>query len=174
MALPGIAAAAEINVQTVRHGDSFEVEATAQIDANVAQAWGVLTDYDALPDFIPGLRESRVVSRDGSNVVVDQSGETRLLFFTFPMRVRLTIEEFPYERIVSSAIAGNFKQMNGVYYLQARNAGVNLRYEGKFTLDFSLPPFIGTLAVRNTVEKRFVAMVAEIERTRSRSSPAAK
>jgi len=168
LVLPAAVQAAEITVQTTRHGDSFEVEATAVIDADVADAWKVLTDYDRLAEFIPGMLESRVVSRDGSSVVVDQRGETSLLFLTFPMRVRLAIEEQPYERIASTAISGNFKDLTGVYHLQAQEAGLRLRYEGKFTPDFGFPPLLGTLIVRSTVERRFSAMVHEIERTRRR------
>ena len=48
LALPATGPAAEISVQTTRHGDSFEVEATAEIEADVADAWRVLTDYDRL------------------------------------------------------------------------------------------------------------------------------
>ena len=169
LALPATGPAAEISVQTPRHGDSFEVEATAEIEADVADAWRVLTDYDRLAEFIPGMLESRVVSRDGFNVVVDQRGEASLLFFTFPMRVRLAIEEFPNDRIVSNAIAGNFKEMRGVYHLQARDAGLQMRYAGTFTPDFGIPPLIGTLLVRSTVERRFGAMVREIEKTRRRA-----
>ena len=168
LVLPATGLAAQISVHTTRHGDSFEVEATAEIEADVADAWKVLTDYGRLAEFIPGMQESRVVSRDGFNVVVDQRGDASLLFFTFPMRVRLAIEEFPNDRIVSNAIAGNFKQMRGVYYLQARGAGLRLRYEGKFTPDFGVPPLIGTLVVRSTAERRFAAMVREIEKTRRR------
>jgi ribosome-associated toxin RatA of RatAB toxin-antitoxin module len=170
LVLPATGQAAEISVQTTRHGDSFEVEATAEIEADVVDAWKVLTDYDRLAEFIPGMQESRVVSRDGFNVVIDQRGEASLLFFTFPMRVRLAIEEFPNERIVSNAIAGNFKELHGVYHLQARDAGLRLRYEGKFTPDFGVPPLIGTLVVRSTVERRFSAMVREIEKTRRREA----
>lgn len=168
LAWPAMDHAAEISVQTTRRGDSFEVNASAQIEADVADAWKVLTDYDRLAEFIPGVQESRVVSRDGSNVVIEQRGETSLLFFTFPMRVRLAIEEFPNDRVVSKAIGGNFKELHGVYHLQARNGGMFLRYEGSFTPDFYFPPLIGTLVVRSTVEKRFVAMVREIEKERSR------
>ena len=171
LVLPAAGMAADISVQTTRHGDRFEVEATAQIDADVADAWKVLTDYDRLAEFIPGMLESRIVSRNGSSVVVDQRGETSLLFLTFPMRVRLAIEEQPYERIVSTAISGNFKEMYGAYYLQARDAGMRLRYEGKFTPDFGFPPLLGTLIVRATVERRFSAMVREIEKSR-RTKPA--
>ena len=169
LALPATGPAAEISVQTTRHGDSFEVEAMAKIEADVTDAWRVLTDYDRLAEFIPGMLESRVVSRDGFNVVVDQRGEASLLFFTFPMRVRLAIEEFPNDRIVSNVIAGNFKEMRGVYHMQARDAGLQLRYEGTFTPDFGVPPLIGTLLVRSTVERRFGAMVREIEKTRRRA-----
>jgi ribosome-associated toxin RatA of RatAB toxin-antitoxin module len=175
LVLPATGHAAEISVQTTRHDDSFEVEATAEIEADVADAWKVLTDYDRLAEFIPGMRESRVVSRDGSNVVVDQRGEASLLFFTFPMRVRLAIEEYPYDRIVSNAIFGNLKEMHGVYHLEARDARLRLRYEGKFTPDFGVPPLIGTLLVRGTVERQFSAMVREIEKTRRREPvPAAR
>ncbi|HTD90847.1 MAG TPA: SRPBCC family protein [Burkholderiales bacterium] len=172
LVLPALGQAAEIHVQTTRHGDSFEVEATADIEAGVADAWKVLTDYDRLAEFIPGMLESRVVSRSGSSVVVDQRGETSVLFFTYPIQVRLAVEEQPYERIVSTAISGNFKDLTGVYILQAREGGVSLRYEGKFTPDFAYPPLLGTLIVRSTVEKRFGAMVREIEKTRLRA-PAA-
>ena len=175
LVLPATSPAAQISVHATRDGDSFEVEATAQIDAEVADAWKVLTDYDRLAEFIPGMQESKMVSRDGLNVVVDQRGETSFLFFTFPMRVRLAIEEFPNDRIVSDAIAGNFKQLHGVYHLEARDTGMQLRYEGKFTPDFSYPPLMGTLVVRSTVERRFAAMVREIEKTRrSNSVPGAK
>jgi ribosome-associated toxin RatA of RatAB toxin-antitoxin module len=158
--------AAEIHVSATRHGDSFEVAATALIQAEVADAWKVVTDYDRLSEFIPGLQESKVVSRKGFNVVVDQSGEARMLFFRFPMRVRLAITESPQGRILAKAIAGNFKQMEGVYSLEARGKGMQLRYEGSFTPDFEFPPFLGTLVVRSNLEKRFAAMVREIEKKR--------
>ena len=170
MVLPATGQAAEIVVHATRHGDSFEVDASAEIEADVKDAWKVLTDYGRLAEFIPGMQESRVVSRNGPHVVVDQRGEASFLFLTFPMRVRLAIEERPYDRVVSTAIAGNLKEMNGVYHLQSRGAGLQLRYEGKFTPDFGFPPLLGTLIVRTTVERRFSAMVREIENTRQKKS----
>lgn len=168
LVLPVVAHATEIDVVTTRLGDSFEIEATAEINAELTDAWTVLTDYERLVQFIPGMLESRVVSRDGLRVVVDQRGEAGLLFLTFPMHVRLMIEEQPYERIMSTAIAGNFKELTGVYHLQSHGAGLTLRYSGKFTPDFGFPPLLGTLIVRSTAHKRFSAMVHEIENRRRR------
>jgi len=173
LAFPALCHAADISLKAARHGDSFEVEAAAEFEAEVTLTWEVLTDYDRLSEFIPGMHSSRIVSRNKRRVIVDQSGDAKLLFFSFPMRVRLEIEEYPYERIVSRAIDGNFKEMSGSYTLEARGRRLLLRYTGSLTPGFSVPPLVGTMLVRNTMEKRFGAMVDEIvRRQRLRDLPA--
>jgi ribosome-associated toxin RatA of RatAB toxin-antitoxin module len=164
--LPAGASAAKIQVEVTRHDDTFEVRAEAEIDADVVAAWSVLTDYERLPRFIPGMQESTVVSRTGSRVVVDQRGETSLLFMTFPMHARLEIDEHPYDNVVSNAVGGNFKDLRGEYRLKDLGTGMQLRFNATFTPDFSFPPLLGTLIVRSAAQRRFAAMVLEIEKTR--------
>ena len=164
LAAPALAQKAQVDFHTLREGDRFDTKARADIDATAADAWRVLTDYDRLAEFIPGVSESRVVSREGSWALVELRGEASWLFFTFPMHVRLAIAEFPYDRIESNAIGGSFRQMHGVYFLRTIPGGIELRYEGSFTPDFVVPPLIGTLLIRSRLEKRFRALVREIER----------
>ena len=172
LSFPPLCHAADISLQATRHGDSFEVEAAAEFEAEVTLAWEVLTDYDRLSEFIPGMHSSRTVSRSKRSVIVDQSGEARLLFLSYPIKVRLEVEEFPYERIVSRAIGGNFKELRGAYTLEARGRHLVLHYTGSLTPDFGIPPLIGTILIRNTVAKRFGAMVNEIiRRQRLRELP---
>jgi len=161
---PAFAQKAQVDFHTQREGERFDIKARAGIDATVADAWRVLTDYDRLAEFIPGVSESRVVSREDSWAVIELRGEASWLFFTFPMHVWLAIAEFPYDRIESNAIGGNFRQMHGVYFLRTIPGGIELRYEGTFTPDFVVPPLIGTLLIRSRLEKRFRALVREIER----------
>lgn len=149
-------------VEVIRHGDAFEVQASADIEADRWRAWEVLTDYDRLAQFIPGMTSSRVMSRDGNTVVVEQNGEATLLFFRFPMQVRLAIEEYPPDRIESRAVTGSFKSLQGTYFLETHGTLLRLRYAGQFTPDFNVPPLIGTYLVRNILRKRFLAMVEEI------------
>jgi len=156
--------AAEVAVQVTRDGEVFQVDASADIEGNVARTWRVLTDYGRFAEFIPDLHSSRVVSRDGQQVVVEQKGEARVLFFSFPIDVRLAITEYPNERLVSRAVAGNFREMRGAYSLEAGQGRILLRYAGRMVPDFFVPPLIGTLALRQNVEASFRALVAEIER----------
>jgi hypothetical protein len=162
------AGAAEVAVHVVRHDGVLYVDASAEVDANVLQTWLVLTDYDGLAGFIPGMHVSRVLAREGNQIVVEQKGEARLLFLAYPIEVKLAVVEFPHERIVARAVAGNFREMVGTYLVGTGGNRVTLRYHGRMVPDFVVPPLIGTLVLRHTVEIQFRALVDEIARRHAR------
>jgi ribosome-associated toxin RatA of RatAB toxin-antitoxin module len=164
LGLPLCAPAADVSVRTTRQGDTFSIEASADLAVDVQSVWRVLTDYNGLPRFIPGLNSSRVVSRSDNHVIIEQKGETQLMIFTFPMEVRLAADEFPYRTITSRAVAGNFRDMRNSYQIEVRGKIVHLKYSGSMTPDFAVPPLIGTMVVRHNIERQFGAMVDEIER----------
>lgn len=158
------AQAAEVAVHVTRSGGTFEVDASAEFDGTVARTWQVLTDYGRIAEFIPNVRTSRVLSRDGNQAVVEQKGEARVLFLSFPIDVRFAVTEYPYERVVSRAVSGNIREMRSTYSLEAGEGRILLRYTGRMMPDFFVPPLIGTLALRSHIEATFRAMVDEIER----------
>ena len=159
----GVAAAGDVSVHTTRDGEAMEVEAVADLAVGVARAWEVLTDYGRFAEFVPDLHESRVVSREGARVTVEQKGEARFLFFSYAIEVRLAVTEFPRQRIESRAVSGNFRELRSVYTLEPREGGIRLRYQGRLVPDFQLPLF-GGWVMRNSVEDMFRAMVEEIEK----------
>jgi ribosome-associated toxin RatA of RatAB toxin-antitoxin module len=158
------AQAAEITVNVTRNGEVFDVEARAEFEGGIARTWQVLTDYGRYAEFIPDISESRVIARNGQRVQVEQRGEVRLLFVSFPIDVRLAITEHPQERIVSRAVGGSFREMRSVYSLEAGQGRVLVRYSGRLVPDFYVPPLIGTLVFRRSVETTFSALVDEVER----------
>jgi carbon monoxide dehydrogenase subunit G len=160
-------AAADMAVDVERTGDSFVIGATATVGAATSVVWEVLTDYDHLARFIPGLSRSAVQIRAANRVLLEQAGEARFFVFAYPIKMRLEVLESPYESITWRRIGGNLKRMTGRYDLQVAQTGVRLRYAGELEPDFALPPLIGTLAVRTMVEEQFAALVSEIERRAS-------
>ncbi len=164
LAVPAALGAAEVTVHASRHGDVLYVEASAEFAADRYRVWQVLTDYNHLADFIPGMRVSRILERRRGTVIVEQKGDVRLLFVTYPIEVTLAIEEFPHGRIVSRAVSGNFLEMHNAYYLEAQQERIRLRYAGRMTPDFLVPPLIGTIMFRKNVEAQFGALVDEILR----------
>jgi len=162
----GLHAAGDPKVEAIRKGEFIEIRAHAIIDAPLSIIWTALTDYDRLPEFIPGLRKSKVLSRRGGTVVVEQSGEARFLVFTFPIDVTLEAVERPPSSIQVRAIAGNLRYFEGGYKVEPDPAGTGmvLRWEGSIIPDVSLPPLIGEVVMRMRIEDQFNGMVREIER----------
>src|SRR6185295_3122361 len=82
---PTARAQSGISVQAQRSGGAIELKAEATIEAGAALVWQVISDYEKLPQFVPGLNRSVIVSRKGSRLVVAQSGEAGFLFFRVPI-----------------------------------------------------------------------------------------
>lgn len=159
-------AAEDMAVEATRKGEFIEVRAQASIEAPLSIVWGTLTDYERLPEFIPGLKKSRLISRRGSSVIVEQSGEARFLMFTFPIEVTLEAIEQPRSSIKVRALAGNLRHFEGGYHIEPelRSQRINLRWVGTIIPDVSLPPLIGEVVMRMRIEDQFFGMVQEIER----------
>lgn len=157
-------AAADVSIATRRRGEALEIEGRARLAVPLAVAWAVLTDYERLPRFIPGILASRVVSRDGASLVLEQAGEIRVLFFSVPVEARLAVEEAPRASISSRGLSGSFRSMQGRYDLREAGGVVEFLYSGTIVPDTWLPAFIGDGVLAAHVDAQFRALVHEIAR----------
>jgi len=164
---PGLvraASAGPIETRIERQGEYITVKASALMQVDARIAWEVLSDYDNLARFIPDMKSSRVVSREGNRVLVEQKGEFGFFFYRQPVDVTLEVLEQPPRRIDARRVAGNIRELETRYELGTSAAGVRFDYSGRFIPEFSVPPLFGMPIVRRIVERRFRAMVEEIVR----------
>ena len=167
------AAAQAIALETYRQGDAVNVYAEVRLDADPKIAWDVLSDYDHLAEFVPDMSYSRVLSRDGNKVIVEQKGEFGVLFFRQAIELKLEILETPHRTIVAHAVGGSFREMSGRYDLdEVRGGGVRIGYVGHFVPAFPLPTFLGIIGVRHTAAAQLSALVDEIVRRDARAKSA--
>jgi len=158
------AAAATIVVASERHGEAIDIRAGVLLNADVATAWRVLTDYSRYTDFIPDLRLSRVAARRGSTVTVEQSGDAALWLFKLPLDVTFEIIELPPGSLQSRAVAGGLRALTSSYTLTPATAGTRLDYSGRIEPGFALFGAIEQAAVERNVARQFQALADEIER----------
>jgi carbon monoxide dehydrogenase subunit G len=154
----------DVQIHTTRDGGFVIVSASAVMKVDPHVAWAVLSDYDHLAGFIPDMKSSRVVSRQGNLVRVEQKGDVGFLFYKEPVSMLLEVREEPPTRIFARGIEGNIKGLETRYELHHSDAGTKLVYAGRFEPDFSIPPLIGMPLVNRLIERRFRAMVNEIQR----------
>lgn len=161
----GGAMAQQLDIAAANQGGFITVTASAELQADPRTVWAVISDYDHLAEFIPFMRSSKVVQRDGDKLLVDLVGELAFLFFRQPIEVRLEVVETPPRRIVAHAVSGNLRAMEGRYAVESLPSGlVRLSYSGGVAPAFPLPPVVGTVVVRLVLAKQFRALVAEIIR----------
>jgi Polyketide cyclase / dehydrase and lipid transport len=167
------------DVSVVRHGDAFNVVATAHIEGDPQIVWNTLTDYEGLPRFVPGIHRVRIHERQrqdsGERLLVEQAGELRFLFYVRRVVVRLDVLHTPPLRVEARAVtdidpalnadsdASGYRSFEATYVLEPMAGGVRLGYRARIEPSFSLLPWLGTLAVRNMVTTQFAAMLQEIE-----------
>ena len=105
--------------------------AQLRLPLEIEAVWTVLTDYDRLTSFIPNLISSRVVSREGLEVVLEQEGAQRFAGLRFTAKVTLELRERrPDGMLDFRMVSGDFRRFEGAWFLCPDPlGGVRLRYE---------------------------------------------
>lgn len=162
-------AAEDLSVETLRRGSAVEVKAYALIDAEYATVWSTLTDYDRLAEFVPGMSSSRVLEHRGNVWTVEQRGETRFLFFSYPVAVTVMVTARPPHALDVQLLQGTLRRLDGGYRVEQASGGkIALRWIG-LVEPASLPPLLGELLMRASIRSQFAGMVREIERREAHS-----
>jgi hypothetical protein len=166
-------------VDVVLDGETYNVRASAQLAADRRVVWDTLTDYERLPDFVPGVTSARVVAHDSDQLTIEQIGVFPVFLFDLPVRVRLAVQHTPYTTVIARLVPNlpgtsesTLRSFSGRYTLSAvrplQGAGVRLDYDAQFQLARPLPvlvgPLFGVSAVRRTMREQFEAMLREIQR----------
>jgi len=158
------ASAATVTINAKLQGDTIDIHASAMLNADAATAWRVLTDYDRYAEFIPDLRVSRVVARDGAKITVEQSGDAALWLFKMPIHVTFEVNELPPDRLRSRTVAGSVRVLASSYVLVPDASGLRLDYAGQIVPGFELVGHIERMMLERNAARQFQALADEIER----------
>jgi len=160
-----LAAAASAALSVRQDGDEIIVNATAEVAADEATTWDVLTGYDRLPDFIPDMSASRTLERDESNALVMQSGHASLGPFKQDFSVTLAVHEVRGQSVTARAVAGDFRRFESSYLLRSNGAGrTQIEYSAVIEPKDGILPLIGLPLMRGAIRVQFEALLVEINR----------
>jgi hypothetical protein len=175
-----------VKVDVRRSGRRFEATAVLDLAADAQTVWETITDYGALPSFMPGIRACRVIERRTlpnatERLVVEQQGEFRFLLFAQPMTVLLNIEHQKLRVAEAKAVSFELGLLKGRaidvfegrYELlpsigRRRATQMQLRYTALIGLRLPPPPSIGSMAVRQNLAAQLEAVAAEVARRSER------
>lgn len=147
-------AAPDLQVRPTDDG-AYEVSAKFRIEAPMAVVRVVLTDYEQIPRFMPGVRASRIVGRETGRVRVAQEAESRYLLFSKRVHLLLDITEEAATIRFTDNSGRSFRRYAGSWTLTADGAATAVAYELAAEPAFAVPAFV----LRKLVDRDSRAMI---------------
>ena len=154
----------DIEVHVKKEGPEVVVDVDLPVNASVAVAWEVLTDYDHMSEFLSNVQSSSVQSRDGRMLQVYQKGKAARGLLTISFENLRAVELVPYQEIRSRLISGDMKASAFTTRVVDDGTVVRIINSGRYTPKIWVPPLIGPALIADETRKHFGELRTEILR----------
>ncbi len=163
-------ASASTPVEVERVDSVVRVSVTIEARASPRLCFSVLTDFDHLADFLPGLQSTRLVSLPGEPLRLREVGRPVLGLSSLAVDVTLAVTLDPPHEFTFARVAGNLRQMRGRWHVAGDTTHCTIDYRAEIEPGFWVPPLIGPMLIKQQVREQVDALVAEIHR-RAQAAP---
>jgi hypothetical protein len=147
----------DLKVAVTRAGDRFQVNASYEVPITVCDAFAFITDYDGAKS-LPGIVDSKVLSRAGNKVKVARLLEERILFIPFEVRSELEYIEFPNKALFFEQISGDTKYYKGSWRLLPEKDATTFKYDAQVEPNSLVPSAVIELFIKNILRRQFESM----------------
>ena len=147
----------DLKVAVTRAGDRFQVIASYEVPISVCEAFAFITDYEGVKS-LPGIVDSKVLSRSGNKVKVARLVEERILFIPFEMRSELEYVEFPNKALLFEQISGDTKYYKGSWRLLPEKDFTTFKYDAQVEPNSMVPSAVIEFFIKNILRRQFESM----------------
>jgi hypothetical protein len=154
-----------ITVAVTKEGRGYVVEGRCSTQVTKLAAWNVLTDYDAIDGFVSSMRESRVIERADSHLLVEQTAVGRVFLFSRRMTVVLFVHEDPAGVIAfEDVLRRDFTSYRGEWRIEEHGDRREILYRVTAVPAFRVPDLIARGLFGRTVRDLLSQVEAEMVR----------
>lgn len=132
--------------------------------APVPVVMAVLTDFNGMADFMPGLTGSRIVNHRDNQYQIEQKGKISFGPFSMPFESLRQIEVIDGKRIVSKSLAGSARRMQSLMQVQALDHGSQIDYRIEIEPASWIPSSLGINFLQHELAEQFNALGKEMLR----------
>lgn len=150
-------------VQVGEANGKLVLNVSYRVPVSPREAWAVLTDFENMPAFVPGLETSKVLQRTGKTLQVEQTGSVHFGMLPIQYASKRQIEIVPYQSISSHTLSGDTR-LESVMVLTPAGNGTLLSYHATATSDLPVPNSLISASLSEMLENQFKAMGQEMAR----------
>jgi hypothetical protein len=161
----------QVSVSSIQ--GSFQIQASYVVPINICNAFSFISAYEGAKN-IPGILESKIISRAGNKVQVYRIIEENVLFFPIELKSTVEYTETPNRLITFEQINGDIKLYKGSWRLFPDKGKTSLNYEAWVELDTLIPSAVIEYFIKNSIRGRFEVMAQRAAQHRSPEGLACK
>lgn len=120
----------------------YTVVARFVVDQPPAVALAVLSDYEQIPRFMPGVRSSTVLERGTGRSVVEQEAVSSVMMFSKRVHLVLEIDEQPDALVFRDRCGRSFARYQGAWRVAPEGGHTSITYELTAEPSFDVPGFM--------------------------------
>ena len=147
----------DLHLQVSPTAEQFQIIADFKVGLGLCQAVLFIRDYEAAKNF-PGIKESKIISRTGNQILVERVVEEQILLIPVQMRSIVEYKEVSDQVLDFMQVSGDAKYYQGSWRLNPEGDGTRFQYRATIELSSLVPYSIAEYFIRNQMTKRFEAM----------------
>lgn len=163
----GVAAAEESpirSIEVVRSADAYVANLVMLAPVPAGLAWKVLTDFEHQPEWVPNLRESKVVESDGNVLTIEQRGVARFGIASFPyVSVRQILLD-PERTVRATQLKGSMRRVESLMTLSPDGSGTRLQYHLEMVPTGLAAAVLSEDFLQHELTGQFTAIIGEMVR----------
>jgi carbon monoxide dehydrogenase subunit G len=138
----------------------YIVNARFQVPQTIEIVRAVLTDYDHIARFMPGVTRSAVLQRTPGRTVVEQEAVSRFLMFSKRVHMVLEIAEEPDALTFRDRCGRSFSRYEGSWHLSGGDGATAIVYQLTAEPSFDVPEFL----LKRLLKRDSAAMIEGLRR----------
>lgn len=154
----------DIAVHVDRRGGLFVIDVDVPLDVSVEEAWATISDYDRMADFVSNITYSRVISRTGNSLRVEQKGRASRGIFSVSFENVRDVELDPPTQIRTKLVSGNLQHAESLTTLVERDGRLHLVNHGEYVPTIWVPLFISRNMIESEAREQYGEVRAEMMR----------
>ena len=129
-------------IDVVGDAGVFRVRASFAVVQSVPDVMRVLTDYERIPQFMPGVETSQVLERSGRTQLVEQSAVSKFMVFAKRVHLVLRVDESDGTVRFRDTCGKSFAEYQGSWMVEQRDGLARITYELTAQPSFDVPAFV--------------------------------
>ena len=156
----------DVQVSTRAIDRRIQIDASYTVPINICNAFAYIAAYEGAKN-IPGILESKVISRAGNKAQVYRVIEEQILFFSIELKSTIEYTEVPNRLVTFEQISGDTKYYKGSWKLIPDKDSTTFKYEALVEPPSLIPSSITEYFIKNSLKERFELMAQKARESKS-------